>query len=284
MKKAEAYLFLVPAIVILVAVTIFPFAYAVYFSLLDYSITRLVTQPQFVGLAQYSQLLRDPQFLNAARVTGLITGSALSLQLIIGLMLALLVNQNIRGLSVFRVLLLIPIAVTPVVTGFTWRFLLDTNFGLLNYFLELIRLGKVNWLGDPKIAPFGIVLSDVWQWTPFVFLIFLAGLHSLDRTIFEAARVDGASSSQAFLYLTLPQMWPIIGVIMLIRSIDLIRYCDKILIMTNGGPVQATESLAFFVYRAGFAFFKTSYASAAGILVLISVIILSQILVKVSSK
>jgi len=284
MKKVGAYLFLLPGIVILVVVTVFPFAYALYFSLLDYSITRLTTQPEFVGLAQYSQLLRDPQFLNAARVTGIITGGALGLQLILGLVLALLVNQNIKGLSVFRVLLLIPIAVTPVVTGFTWRFLLDTNFGLLNYLLELVRLARVNWLGDPNIAPLGIVLSDVWQWTPFVFLIFLAGLHSLDQTIFEAARVDGASLSQAFLYLTLPQMWPIIGLIVLIRSIDLIRYCDKILIMTSGGPVQATETLAFFVYRAGFTFFKTSYASAAGMLILVGVIILSQILVKVSNR
>lgn len=275
---------MLPGIAILVMVTVFPFSYALYISLFDYTITRLATQPQFVGLAQYAGLLKDPKFANAVRVTGIITGSALSIELALGLLLALLVNQRIRGLSVFRVLLLIPIAVTPVVTGFTWRFLLDTNFGLLNYLLELVRLGRVNWLGNPKIAPFGIVLSDVWQWTSFAFLIFLAGLRSLDRTIFEAAKVDGASITQAFFYITLPQLWSIIGLIMLIRAIDLIRFCDKILIMTGGGPVDATESLAFFVYRAGFAFFKTSYASAAGMLILIGVIMLSQFLVRIINR
>lgn len=170
--------------------------------------------------------------------------------------------------------------IAPVVVGLMWKFMLDFDTGILNYFIRLIGLNPPNWLGDKDWAIPAITVTDIWQWTPLFTLLLLAGLQSLPREPFEAAKVDGASGWQTFLYLTFPMLRPFILIALLLRTIDILRIFDTVFVMTGGGPGRVTVFVSLFAYRQAFSYYYVSYGIAAAFAILFVITVLANLLIK----
>ena len=227
---------------------------------------------EFVGLANYHRELSSPRFWEAFRVTFIIMFLGLAIQLPLGLFLAMLLDRPLRGLRLFRSALIIPMLLTPVAVGLMWRFMFDTDLGIINWLLATVGVDGPIWLGARWPAIFAVVIVDSWQAIPFVMLMSLAALASLPHGPQEAARIDGANGWQVFFHVTLPMLSPVLLIILMIRVIDSFKLFDIIFILTQrGGPGTATQTLGMLTYNTGFIFFEISRAAALGVtLVVIS--------------
>lgn len=272
------YLLLLPAVLVLAALTLYPFFYSVWISLYRYSAGK---RQDFVFLENYARLFGDGQFWNSLWVTASFTVLAVSLELVLGLALAMFLSRKLRGRSIWRALVIVPMMLTPVVVGVIWRLMLNPNIGVANHLLNSIGLPAVSWLSEGRWAFVSIVMVDVWNWTPFMFLILLAGIQSLPVEPFEAARIDGASRVQIFFDHTLPLLRRTIMIAVLIRTMDAIRIFDQVFIMTQGGPGTATEVASLYLYKTAFKFFDMGYAAAGLFVIMVIVVVLSQIFVGV---
>jgi multiple sugar transport system permease protein len=259
------YWFLAPAVALLLALTVYPFFYIVRLSLYRMSPGGEV----FVGADNFLRLVRDPLFFQSLGQTLVFTVGALALEFGLGLGLALLLDSQIRGRSLWRSLLLLPMILPPVVP----------NFGVLNGALQLggVDTSRLTWLADPSVALAAVIVVDVWEWTPFVFLILLAGLQAIPEEPYEAARIDGASAWQTFRHVTLPLLAPAILVALLLRTIDLLRIFDQVFILTQGGPGFATETISLYIYKTAFRFFDFGYAAAMSLLLLVGTLMVSRL-------
>ncbi|HWE63102.1 MAG TPA: sugar ABC transporter permease [Chloroflexota bacterium] len=260
---------LAPAVVVLAALTLFPISYVAYLSLTDLSAN--TPDGAFIGLANYQLIGSDPAFWDSLRVTGLFTTAAVALEFLLGFGIALLLNRRLRGLGVVRTLLLLPMVMTPVIVGLTWRMLYSPTYGILDYLLAQVGLAQPGWLDDGHLALWSVVAVDVWQWTPFMFLLLTAGLHSLPTEPYEAARVDGASWYASFRLLTLPLMRNIIIIALIFRAIDAFDTFDIIWVLTNGGPGTTTQTLTIYSYFQSFRWFNFSYGAALSVVMLLIV-------------
>lgn len=232
-----------------------------------------VSGNRFVGLSNYVEALVNPEFYAVLGRTAIFVAVALGLELLIGIGLALLVFNHIRwGQTVYKILLIFPMMVTPVAVGLVWRWMFDGTMGIINYVLSLFGIAGPLWLGGAATALAAVIVVEVWQWTPFVFLGFFAGLSALPSEPFEAAKVDGANAWQIFTRITLPIMGPVLSIILVFRLIDVIKTFDVIYVLTEGGPGQATEILPFHIYQQAFRYFNVGYASALSWLMLLAVI------------
>jgi multiple sugar transport system permease protein len=256
-----AYLLNAPTIAMLLFIGIFPLLYCSYFSFFDY---RIITQSAtFVGAGNYVSAFQDPVFLSSLKVTGTYVLVALPLELTLGFILALILNQKTRGSSIIRVVFMIPLMVAPLVAGYLWRFMYWPDLGLVDTIINRFGIRTPEWVANPQTALPSLIVVDVWQWTPFVFLILLAGLQALPKEPYEAALIDGASRLQVFRYITLPMMKTIIAVAILFRFTDLIKIFDQPLIITNGGPGFSTYTASLYIYRVGLSEqFRVGYAAA----------------------
>jgi multiple sugar transport system permease protein len=271
-KQTALLFFLLPAILVLVIITLFPFIYAVVISFTGYEIARPQRGSHFVGLDNYIYTLTGIRFWNSMKVTFIMVFSASIVELLLGFALAYLLRDYFLGRKIVVSLFIIPMVIPPIVAGLTWRFMYDEAIGVINYLISLLGLAPQPWLGSPSLALPAIIVTDIWQWTPFIMLIVLAGLHALPEEPFEAARVDGASNWQIVRFITLPMLRNVILVGFLIRVIELFRTFDTIYIMTEGGPGTATETMSIQSYLLGFRFFATSRASAFALIMLAIVI------------
>lgn len=280
LKRRHLLFFLGPTLLILLGMLAFPVVYVLNVSLRDYSLTDPAAGQAFVGFENYVSLLTGDAFYSALWKSVLFTFGSVALSFVLGLAIALLLNrQDIYGTGLTRTAILIPLILTPLVIGATYRFMLGYDIGIINEVLGFIGL-RTTFLADPQWAFASIIFVDVWQWTPFAVLVLLAGLESLPEEPFEAVRVDGASPWSEFRYMTMPLLAQPIAVVLLIRTMDAFREFDKIFIMTNGGPGTATQTLPIFLYRAGFQNFNMGFAAATGVLMLIIVTIVSLFYVK----
>lgn len=272
--------FLAPTLFILLAITIFPLGYSLVLSL--HAWTMGARQGwQFVGLSNFAMILRaDPYFWTSVRVTLTYVGAAVGLELLLGLGIALLLHKRASGGGTVQTLLILPTMMTPVVVGIVWRLLYNPELGLLNYALSGLGIPRQNWLGDLQTAMAAVVAADVWEWTPFVALVLLAGLRAMPVEPFEASAIDGASSWQVFRYITLPLLRPTLLVALLLRLMDAFKTFDLVFVLTKGGPGMSTEVLSYYTYRYGFKFFHMGYASALSYFLLIIVIVFSQVFVR----
>ncbi|PDO11049.1 MAG: hypothetical protein BLM47_04330 [Candidatus Reconcilbacillus cellulovorans] len=270
------YALLAPALTVLVFMTVVPFFFSLATSLTDYK----ATEPdrwRFVGFANFYRALTDRDVLTSLWNTVLYVGSAVTLEFFLGMAVALLFSRNMRGIRTIRILLLLPMMTTPVAVGLMWRWLLNTDFGIVNYYLNTwLGMNGPNWLGDESLAMPVVVLVDVWQWTPFMALALLAGLQSLPEEPFEAAKIDGASSWQTFRHVTLPQLRSVILVVWLIRMIDAFKSFDVVWTLTNGGPGLRTELFSLRIYRVAFKYWETGYASALSWIFLIIILLVAS--------
>lgn len=275
------YMMVAPMTILLLAVTIYPLIQAVRMSVVNWDATSI--DHPFIGLDNYRELLtQDSRFVSDLITTGFIGGSALAIEFLIGFALALLFLGNFRGKRVLTTLLLIPMMISPVVVGFTARMAFTSSYGFITPLLEglLHRHLTIDWLSDPTLAPIVIILIDTWEWTPFVFLLLFAGLLALGSDSFEAAQVDGATRRQTFLHIVLPQMRYVILVVVLIRSLDLIKLFDPIMLATRAGPGIATEMISVFIYNVAFQDFRFGYAAAASLLLLIVIVAITTFFVR----
>lgn len=280
-RKHTWVFFVVPAVLVLLSLVIFPMLFSLTLSFHDWNAIR-AKEWKWAGLNNYKTILfEDPYFRTSAKVTVLYLLGTVPVQFLLGLIVALLLHQ-ITGkvIGFLRTTLIIPTIMTPVVVGLIWRLMYNPDVGMLNYFLTSFGFSPVNWTGMPGTALPSVMMADIWEWTPFMALIMLAGLQALPQEPFEAALVDGASAWQSFRYITLPFLAPTMLVALLIRLMDAFKTFDLVFVLTQGGPGMSTEILNYYTYRYGFKFFHLGYASALSWLLVIVITIISMILVK----
>lgn len=275
-------IFIGPAIAVLVLMLAFPFGYTAYLSLFDWFV--VAGPPRFAGFKNYFELVQDPRFLNALINTFEYTLLSVAGEIIFGLALALLMNRSFYGRGIMRTLFLLPMAATPVAIALVWLLMFDPAIGVLNYLLSLIGLPPSVWVNDPTLAIPALALVDLWQWTPLVLLILLGGLASLPVEPYEAAKIDGATSIQTFMYITLPLLRPYIIVAALFRGIDALKTFDTIYVITRGGPAFASETLNLYIYSSAFEYLKMGYSSAMLVVFFLIVLILSMVLILVRRR
>jgi multiple sugar transport system permease protein len=273
-ERAQARLaegLVAPGWLLILAVFALPILGAGYLSLRNEMLGGFTT-PRFIGFENYLTAFADPRFWDAIRVTLLIMALGLVIQLPAGVGLALLLERRLSGVTAIRTALIVPMLLTPVAVGLMWRFMFDTDLGVINWLLDRTFLGTPNWLGSRWPAVFAVTIVDSWQSIPFVMLIALAGLAGLPKGPREAAAIDGANAWRIFWHVTLPSLRPVLLVILMIRVIDAFKLFDIIFIVTQrGGPGTATQTLGMLTYNTGFIFFQTSRAAALGILLVILV-------------
>ena len=277
--RGEVLLLLGPCAVYLAAFSIFPLVTSLVRSFQDYN-TRTDSW-RWVGLDNYSQLIHSSDFWTVVENTILLTVVGVAIQVVLGTALALFFNQQLRGASIVRGILILPMLLTPIVVGLMWRALLDPNWGLFNWLALQLGFGHVGWLSDPNVALWTLVVVDSWQWTPFVFVIVYARLQALPQDVFEAGSVDGANWFQRTLYLTLPLLAPAIVFAAVFRAIDAFRTFDLVYGLTNGGPGISTTTLSFQAFQNGFEFQHYGYASAISYVMVIAAAIGITLLFKV---
>lgn len=229
---------------------------------------------KFVGWDNIVRALGDPTLLGSIRVTLIYVGIAVAIEMIVGVSIALALNGRIPGKGLIRALVLIPMVLTPVVAGLMWRLLLDPTSGFVNWMLDSVGIGSYAFLSEPATALGAIILVEVWQNTPFVVIIVLAGLESLDPSPFEAAQLDGASAPRVLWHITLPMLAPVLSIVLLLRVIDAVKTFALVNTMTKGGPGTSTLAISNYVYRLGFETFDIGYATTVGFMVSIAVLII----------
>lgn len=244
----------------LTGICIATMGYVVWLSLHDVSLLRSGPS-SFVGLSNFVRLFSDARGYAALGRTALFTCLATAIEVGLGLSIAVLMDRDFKGKRIVRALLLIPMIMTPVVTGLTWRFLFNAQSGMINYGLSLLGwTAPVDWLGSPNIALYSVMAADVWQWTPFVILLAMAALENVSSEVTEAANIDGANGLQTFWYVVLPILRPALVVAGLIRAIDSAKAFDLFYIMTKGGPALSTETENLYGYSVAFTNFDISYS------------------------
>ena len=262
------YWTLAPALLLFGAVALLPIGELVAMSLSQIDWVQGKAQWRFVGLEQYVRVLRDALFRTGVANTIVFAVSAVLIQMILGFALALLTTRITRARVLYRTVFILPILVPGIVIGAIWKLMYNFDFGVLNQLLGVIGLRPVDWLGNGATALAAVIAVDVWHWTPFVFLLMLAGLESLPQDVYEAARVDGATFVQELRYVTLPLMLPTIVVTMLFRIIVGVKVFDEIYLLTGGGPGTATEVVSYTIFRRFFTEGQTGYGSAMSVVVL----------------
>jgi multiple sugar transport system permease protein len=267
-----AWAMVLPTFVVIFFILVLPLLYSFYISFHRVDLAVLPTQTHWAGFANYAQIFSSPQFARVLRFTVTYTVASVGGELVLGFGLALLLQRAPYGRKLFTSLLILPMMMTPIVSGLIWRMLYNPTYGAIN---QIFGLGNVTWLGEPLTAQVAVILTTIWQNTPFVMIFILAGLSSLPREPYEAALIDGASRLQSFRYITLPLLMPIIAVALLIRTIFEFREFDSIWILTTGGPAGATETLSLLNFRMSFRHFAVGPGAALswimlGLTVLIS--------------
>jgi len=261
-QAAQSAPFLAPAAVMLAAVTLFPAIYILWLSLEQRS--PILGGARFVGAENYLRLLADARFWNALANTAYFTAVSVALELALGLAVALLLRRAFRGRALIYAVVLIPWAVPTVVTARMWEWMYNADYGVINYILG----AQINWLGSPGWAMHAAILMDVWKSTPFVALLLLAGLQSIPAELYHAASVDGASRWTMFRRITLPQLAPLMLVVLILRTIDAFRVFDAIYVLTGGGPANSTETLSIYAYKVLFQTLEFGYGSTLAVTVL----------------
>ncbi|MDX8482409.1 sugar ABC transporter permease [Mesorhizobium sp. VK24D] len=272
-------LMLAPAMLVLLTLTIFPSIYMIIAAA-----TRISPNPdlpwQFAGADNFLRLLTDDQFHVGLLNTLVFTVFAVSTEFLLGLGLALLLDRYIRRLNFLKTVLMLPMMLPPVAVAITWKLIYEPQFGVLNEIMFRLGLPLQAWAGDVRLAMFSVIVADVWQWTPFMFLLMLAGLASLPDEPYEAAAIDGASAWRQFWDLTLPFLKPIIAIALLLRIMDALRLFDLVFILTGGGPADRTKTLSLYIYQVAYRFADPSYAAAISLFVLFMTVAFSTWFIK----
>ena len=261
------WFFILPAALWVLAFTIFPFFYGLYLSLFN---VQFGVEDQFIGLGNYSRALEDPRAHNSITVTLIFVFVGVSIQLVLGMLVALLVNRPMPLRSMLRALITLPLFATPIAVGFLFFTIFYEEGGLINGLIGV----KIPWLSTSHFALLSVIIVDTWQWTPFCFLIFLAALQGIPEEYYEAAALETTNTWKTFWHITFPFLQPTFILVILLRVTEAIKVFDIPYTLTTGGPGVATQVLSMFSYRAGMRFFDFGYSSAISFMVFIIVMIM----------
>lgn len=269
------YVFVLPTVVMILGFSLFPLLYSLWVSFLQWDLQR--PQTRFIWFKNYTDVLQDTRMWEALGHTLLIIVVAVLAELLLGLLLALTLSGELPGKRFIMPLLLLPVVMAPLIVGYTWRMLWDTQYGPINQVLSWVTRQPVElvWLINPRTVYPAILITEIWQWTPFMFLILLAGLAAVNPELYEAASMDGASAWAIFWRITLPLVWPVMALAILFRSLDVFKIFDIIFSLTGGGPGSQTETASLYVYILGFKNFRLGYTAAMSyvLIVLVSIAI-----------
>ena len=273
------YVVIAPAVFVILFIGLYPVLYSLVVSFQNVSV--LQKDYSFSGLLNYGRLFEDTRLWLSILHTGLITVIALPLELIFGLLLALLFLNKMPLRRIFVSLVIIPAVLSPIVVGATWRLMFDDRFGPINAVIRLLfdERFSLPWVINPTWVYPALLITEVWEWTPFMFLMLYAALSNVDRSLQEAAEIDGAGYWTVFFRISLPSIWPVMAIALIIRTLDLVRLFDIVWILTRGGPGTLTETTSIYIYHRGFQQFQTSYTGAMVflIVVLLSVVIITAL-------
>ncbi|MEW6455643.1 MAG: sugar ABC transporter permease [Acidobacteriota bacterium] len=278
------YFLIVPSLIVISIVALFPIIYVVWLSfhkkMLIFNIS------EFVGLKNYAFLINDERFWNSLFNTVYFTVISVSLEFIFGLAIALLINRKFPGRGIVRAIILIPWAIPTVVSAKIWDWIYNGDFGVLNFVLKYFHIisSSVNWLGDRYFAIHAAIFMDVWKTTPFVALIFIAGLQIIPEDLIKAARVDGANYFYIFKKIILPILKPVIMVILVFRTLDAFRVFDAIYVLTGGGPGNTTETLSIYAYKVLFQTLQFGYGSTISVVIFFSIMSISFLYIRIIGK
>ncbi|MCK5286180.1 MAG: sugar ABC transporter permease [Thermodesulfovibrionia bacterium] len=278
LRRESGIKFILPALSVIGLVAIFPVFYVFYLSLHKKVLTFNISD--FTGIDNYVYLLTDSRFWNALKNTAYFTGVSVSLELLLGLSIAILLNRAFKGKGFMRAVVLIPWAIPTVVSAKMWEWIYNTDFGILNYMLGI----KINWLGNTTWAIHAAIFMDVWKTTPFVALILIAGLQVIPKDLYHAARVDGAGSWYIFGTITLPLLMPAILIVLIFRTLDAFRVFDAVYVLTGGGPANTTETLSIYAYKVLFQLLQFGYGSTLSVIVFLCVGLISVFYVRLLSR
>ncbi len=276
------YVFLLPGLLVLLAIILFPLLFTIRVSFSSWDV--VMPGLDWFGGRNYTRMWADGRFWEAMQRLVMVAVSSVALQYVLGFSLALLVWRNIRMKRFFRVLFLVPMMTTPVIMTVIWRTIFHESLGPLNDFIEMLGLPAVPWLSTASTAVISLVIVEVWQWTPFMFLLLLAGLLSLPREPFQAAAIDGAGPVRTFFNVTMPLMAPISIGALIIRLIEASKIMETVYVLTAGGPGTATETASYYIYIRGLREFQIGYAAALSVTYLVLMIIALTIIAKILAR
>lgn len=281
--KNLKYIFTLPTIIFVLLMILFPLIYTFGLSFFEWSMSNNVPM-QFVGLDNYKGLFTDDRFLLAVGRTFYFSAIALFFEVVLGIAVALFLNRKLFGQNVVKTAFLLPMVATPVAVGLVWTLIYEPTIGLANVVLKAVGIKPVVWLGAPETALPSLMLVDIWQWTPMVMLVVLAGISSLSTESFESAKVDGATRWQTLWKITLPLLRPTIFTAILLRLIDVLKTFDIIYATTQGGPGFATETMNILSFRQAFEYFQLGKASATLVVFFVIVFSIAAIFIKIKNK
>ena len=273
LSRIAPYVFIAPAALILILSLAFPLFYMIWGSFRDWDSSQTIGETDFVGLQNYVRLLGDSAFRESTWVTLRFAFIVVFAELFIGVGLALLLDRNLRGMSVLRTVFILPMMIAPVVVGLMWRYMYHPTVGPINQTIKSWGFDGINWLSDYPLT--SVIVSDIWQWTPFIFILSIAALQSLPKSAIEAARIDGANAWQQIWHIKIPLMMPVLIVTFLLRLIDAFKVLEVILVLTRGGPGLSTEILALRIWRTATEFRDLGTAAAMSNLLLMLLLILT---------
>jgi len=277
MLSQEKFTLLIPAVVLLLFIIVIPLLYSLVMSLFDWNL-QTGYPPRFVGIGNLIEaFFKDDRFLSSIWRTIIIGVPVITAQVIIGMILALQLSKIEKFRAFFTSILIIPVMVSPMISGMAWRMVFVPRYGILNYILRLLHIigdKEIDWLGTPKLALIAVIIVEIWRMMPFVMMILLAGLQSINPELYEASAIDGASGWQQYFLIILPLLSAPLMVAILIRIIDVFSLFGTIYTLTQGGPGGATETVSYYIYQQGFKFMRIGYASLLSYVVVCVVMVL----------
>ncbi len=276
-------LYLGPAVAVMVAACLYPVLSALQLGFYDWSMGTPWSDAKWQGLDAFSRALQDPAVWRSLRTTLLFASVSVAAEMVLGMALALALEGQVRGMAFFRTLFILPMMIAPIAVGLTWRYLFDAQFGLLNALIGTLGFAPLGWLANENLAFAAIVVADIWQWTPFVFIMMIAALANVDSAVIEAARVDGANWWQSTFLVKLPMIANVIAITLLMRTIDAFRVLEVIYVLTFGGPGDSTEILSLHIYKTAFVSQRLGSAAAISVLLLVVVAVLSWFALRLSN-
>lgn len=273
-NKYFKYVLILPALIIMGTITLFPLIRSFWISLHEWDLKKSIEMGDFVGLENYIRAFNDPVFWNSFWVTLIFTVATVIITITLAILVALLLSRDKPYLSYLRAILIIPFALSPALVGYSWRFMLNPDYGIFDKIIGFLipPLDNIVWLGTPTTAMMALISVAVWIWLPFMSLMFISGIMGISQEVYEAAKIDGANAVQTFLKITLPMIQPIVMIATILMTMFALKQFDPIVTLTSGGPGDSTEVLNFLVYTTSFRYFEMGYGAALGyILAIITV-------------
>ncbi len=278
-RTFKHWIFILPALILVISILVYPIFYSIYMSTYDWNLFQSDSK-KFLGFGNYLSLFKDREFLHSLWLQLGFIVIALPIETIIGFFVAILLNRDGKFYDVVRSLLLLPVFVLPVISGLTWRMLLQPEYGMISFILEKLGFGVKAWLAEPNFAYSMVIIQDIWRMWPFMFMFMYAGLSGMPKEYIEAAQIDGAGFWKKITKIIIPYLRPTIATALLLRLIDALRIFSEVYVMTGGGPGNSTLLLSLYINKQAFEFFNIGYAAAMGVILLIVALIIAFFIVR----